>query len=83
MNVGDRTVPIGNEPPEQDDGGHDAVGMTPEGISLVDTFLRTGEVIDPCGGDCDLGNLVGETPAQRGGPGILPFRPSRTACPSP
>lgn len=59
MNVGDRAVPTGNEPPGQDDGGHDTVGMTPEGINLIDTFLRTGEVIDPCGGDCDLGNVVG------------------------
>jgi len=42
----------GNVSPEVDDGGHGAVGFTPESITMVDRFFATGEIIVPCAPDC-------------------------------
>jgi len=54
LDLGDRSPPPGNRSPEVDDGGHVNLAFTEEGWSLISHFLRTGEVLVPCDGICDL-----------------------------
>jgi hypothetical protein len=54
MNVGDRPTPAGNVAPAVDDGGHYTVGLEPEAVLMIGNFLRSGEMIVPCAGTCDL-----------------------------
>ncbi|MCA9774149.1 MAG: hypothetical protein KC466_17160 [Myxococcales bacterium] len=53
IDVGDPTVPAGNEPPPVDSGAHGEVPFTDTSLSIAETFLRDGVVTMPCTGVCD------------------------------
>lgn len=54
MDLGDRAVPEGNEPPETDDGGHGNIISNAAAIQMTADFLQPDGVITmPCDGVCD------------------------------
>lgn len=55
LDYGDRDPPPGNQSPPEDDGGHGAVGVTPEGRALLTRFLLDGVVDMPCEAPCRVG----------------------------
>lgn len=53
IDMGDRPVPEGNVAPEVNDDGHSLVGQREPALTIIRTFLLTGEITVPCDGTCD------------------------------
>lgn len=54
IDLGDRPVPAGNEPPTVNDQGHSLIGGTDAAQRLVERFLQPDGLIDAgCDGECD------------------------------
>jgi hypothetical protein len=53
IDLGDPPVPDGNVAPTEDEGGHSMVGQIEPALTIIRTFLLTGEIVVPCDGVCD------------------------------